>query len=69
MSNKNCKRKILRQSNNPASGWIELAEDAERDIVRARLRIKQLTEAARIFRRNAESGMDFPLKQKAGTAA
>jgi hypothetical protein len=37
-----------------------LAEDAERDIAKARERIKQLGQAARIFRRNAESGIAFP---------
>ena len=61
MSNTRVKREILRPSNKSGSPWIELAEDAERDIAKARLRAKQLGEAARIFRRNAETGVAFPL--------
>src|ERR1017187_6615178 len=60
LSNTRVKQKIVRQSNAVESRWSELAEDAERDIEKARLRIKQLREAARIFRRNAESGFAFP---------
>ena len=40
--------------------WVRLAEDAERDIENARKRIRQLAQAARIFRKNAESGIAFP---------
>jgi hypothetical protein len=43
------------------SGWIQLAEDAERDAEKALERSNNLKEAARIFRRNAESG-ELPLE-------
>ncbi len=59
MPNKTVKTKIVRPSN-ILSGWVELAEDAERDIAKAKERIKQLREAARIFRRNEETGIAFP---------
>lgn len=56
MSNKRVKQKIIRlPSKDLTSLWIAMAEDAERDIAEARSRIKQLSEAARIFRLNAES--------------
>jgi hypothetical protein len=38
------------------SGWARLAEDAERDAEKALTRSQELSEAARIFRRNARSG-------------
>jgi hypothetical protein len=44
---------------NEKSVWVQLAEDAERDAEKALTRSKQLSEAARIFRRNAESGESF----------
>ena len=64
MSNIKVKPKSVRQSNREVSKWVQLAEDAERDIESARRRIKQLGEAARIFRRNAESGIAFPLANR-----
>lgn len=60
MSNTNVKYKMIRQSKITPSLWIDLAEDAEREIAKARERIKQLGQAARIFRRNAESGVASP---------
>jgi hypothetical protein len=61
MSNTKVKRKMLRPKKWAGStGWIALAEDAERDAAKARERCEQLTEAARIFRKNAESGMELP---------
>jgi len=45
---------------NAGNGWILLAEDAEKDAAKARERVEKLSQAARIFRRNAESGMPFP---------
>jgi hypothetical protein len=62
MPNKTVKHKVLDTPNttNKSTEWIQLAEDAERDAAKARERSKQLTEAARIFRRNAESGTPFP---------
>jgi hypothetical protein len=56
MSKTNVKRKVLDTSSN----WLKLAEDAERDAIKARERGKQLSEAARIFRGNAQSGMPWP---------
>jgi hypothetical protein len=61
MSNTMGNEKVCTSSSNNVAGWILLAEDAERDIAGARLRVKQLSEAARIFRRNAESGIPFPV--------
>jgi hypothetical protein len=54
MPNKTVKHKVLDTPNttNKSTEWIQLAEDAERDAAKARERSKQLTEAARIFRRN-----------------
>lgn len=68
MSKTSVKKKRLDEASNVKSGWMELAEDAERDAVKARKRCEQLTEAARIFRRNAESGTRFPQSddQKSG---
>jgi hypothetical protein len=61
MSKTKSKRKVLdNQSNKTPVGWVALAEDAERDATKARERCEQLTEAARIFRKNAESGVQFP---------
>jgi hypothetical protein len=61
MSKTKVKQKVLdRSSKCGASGWILLAENAERDAAKAQERSKQLIEAARIFRKNAESGMQFP---------
>lgn len=56
------KKKMLDHSSNAkeSAGWLQLAEDAEKDAKKARLRSEQLSEAARIFRRNAESGFAFP---------
>jgi hypothetical protein len=63
MSKTKVNKKMLRQSKIEVSvGWIQLAEDAEQDAEKARLRNKQLSEAARIFRQNAESGTPFPLE-------
>jgi hypothetical protein len=50
------KRKVL----DVTSNWIKLAEDAERAALKARERSKQLAEAARIFRQNADSGTPWP---------
>ena len=47
-----------------ASNWLELAEDAERDAAKAGERSKQLREAARIFRENAESKTPWPLSKR-----
>lgn len=64
MPNTNVKSKMLDlQSNMKRAGWIQLAEDAEADIAKAKLRIAQLTEASRIFRKNAETGMPWPEAQ------
>lgn len=63
MPNRNVKRKVLvntPNTQNKMGEWIQLAEDAERDAAKARERSKQLTEAARIFRQNAESETPFP---------
>jgi hypothetical protein len=64
MPNRTVNRKVLDVAPNPqkkeAGEWMRLAEDAERDAAKARERSKQLAEAARIFRQNAESGTLFP---------
>jgi len=62
MSKTNVKHKILDARSNSVkkSPWIRLAEDAERDAEKARLRSDQLTEAARIFRENAKSEVPWP---------
>lgn len=62
MSKTDVKTKSVRHMSNcpQSSGWIDLAEDAERDIEKARARIDQLSKAARIFRQNAENGIAFP---------
>lgn len=65
MSKTIVKRKRLDvPSNSRVNGWILLAEDAERQAENARERSTQLTQAARIFRQNSESGTPFP--QSAG---
>jgi hypothetical protein len=59
------KRKMIGTPNiAERSVWVQLAEDAERGAEKALTRSKQLSEAARIFRRNAESGE--PFAQSAG---
>lgn len=65
MSNTHVNHKNLRRSNAGVSMWIRLAEDAENDIAKAKQRIRQLADAARIFRHNGESGIPFP---KAGSS-
>lgn len=60
MPNTEVNKKDVRRSKKGVENWIALAEDAEQDIERARQRIKQLREAARIFRRNAENGEPCP---------
>jgi len=45
---------------NAGLSWKGLAEHAEDVIPRAKLRIKLLREAARIFRQNSENGSPFP---------
>jgi hypothetical protein len=66
MSNKNVRRKMQDRSSNDKKtmGWIRLAEDAEQDIAREKLRLDNLATAARIFRMNAEKGIPFPLEQQ-----
>lgn len=59
MSKTNVKKKCLDVPSKEI-GWIQLAEDAERDAAKARERSEQLSKAARIFRQNAESGTPFP---------
>jgi hypothetical protein len=62
MSNTEVKHKNVRRKGNATlDGWILLAEDAERDAARARERSEQLSQAARIFRKNAEGGVPFPV--------
>ena len=59
MSNKKVKKKRLDASNHVRGSWLLLAEDAERGAIKAQERSKQLTEAAKIFRKNAEREVQF----------
>lgn len=63
MSNNRVNRKVLGAPSNTTGpiGWVQLAEDAERDAEKACSRSKQLTEAATIFRENAEKDVPFPV--------
>ena len=60
MSNTKSKGKTIRPSK---SLWERLADDAEQQSEAAKARSKELAEAARIFRRNAETGLPYPSTQ------